>query len=208
MSQKPSFSAIILAAGAGKRLGYPKARLKVHGKWMLPHLLRVFLDGGCHRVYLVLPPEEMAACQSLAKTPGVFLIENSTPELGRTHSILCALPHIPEQDHLLIHPCDIPLLQAHLIRELCTTWGQQPKPSCLLARFQTPGGKGGHPLLVGRQHVEKLRQFAPDQPLRDLLHQAPITEILSIVLRGNPGPFLDVNTPEQLQLLESMLKPS
>ncbi|MHC4824162.1 MAG: nucleotidyltransferase family protein, partial [Planctomycetota bacterium] len=83
-------------------------------------------------------------------------------------------------------------------------WARCSNPQSLLARPVTPGGKGGHPLLLGADHIAKLRTFPADRPLRDLLRDAP-DSILNVLRRGDPGPFLDVDTPEQLELLESLL---
>ena len=104
----------------------------------------------------------------------------------------------------MIHSCDIPLLSADAVQQLCQGWHRCESPHTVLARLTTPGGKGGHPLLLGTDHIGKLRSFGADQPLRQLLRDAP-EAVLNLVRRGDPGPFLDVDTREQLELLESLL---
>jgi CTP:molybdopterin cytidylyltransferase MocA len=57
--------------------------------------------------------------------------------------------------------------------------------------------------LLGPGWRRELQESDPDRPLRDLLRMAP--QALRNVRCDDPGAFLDVDTPEQLQLLEALL---
>ena len=203
----PPCSAVLLAAGLGRRMGQAKALLEVKGQWMLPRLIESLAAGGCVRVHVVIRPEHLSKMQEVVVPKGVHWICNPTPEAGRTGSVLCGLQHLPTDHAVLIHSCDIPLLSADAVRQLLKEWARTPDSARLLARLRTPGGQGGHPLLVGSGLRPELETLAADTPLRELLHRDS-SRLLSVVRRADPGPFLNVNTPEQLALLESLLDSS
>jgi len=198
--------AILLAAGAGRRLGVPKAALELKGRWMLPRIVSALRRGGAQRVVLVLSAPARAAIEGMGPTGADCEILNPDPEAGRTGSILCGLDRIGTGiAGVLLHPCDVPLLTPEAVARLIRAWKALPRPETMLARPVTPGGRGGHPLLVGSERLARLRAFPPDRPLRDLVHEDP-ARLLDLPLHGDPGPFLDVDTPEQRQLIESLLE--
>ncbi len=205
MSSHPPVHAILLAAGSGKRLGMPKAALKVKDRWMLPELVRNLRIGGAARVSLVLSSPALDAIADLGMPEADDEVLNPTPELGRTSSLQAALPLVQEGHALLIHNCDIPLLRAEVVVQIIQQWSRLAEPNSALARPVTSGGRGGHPLLVGGDLVEEARALNPDQPLRDLLHRHR-DSTLDVKIADDPGPFLDVNTAEQLALIESLLR--
>ncbi len=206
MSTHPPVHAILLAAGDGKRLGYPKAALQVGGKWMLPELVRNLRMGGASRVSLVLSSLALDAIADLGLPEADDEVIHAHPELGRTSSLQAALPLVQAGHALLIHNCDIPLLRPEVVHRLIQGWCKMPEADATLARPVTAGGRGGHPLLVGCDLVSEIAELAPDQPLRDLLRRHQ-NSILDIKIADDPGPFLDVDTREQLDLIESLLKP-
>ncbi|MFT7517155.1 MAG: CTP:molybdopterin cytidylyltransferase MocA [Myxococcota bacterium] len=199
----PQLHAIILAAGAGKRLGYPKALLKLHGNLMLPLICESFKAAGCQHLSVVIRPEheDFFLDQGLSARE---LVINPSPDDGRTSSLLCALKRVAPEHNLLIHSCDTPLISSDAIQKLTVQWLATDDPQCVLARLCSTAGKGGHPLLVGSELVEQLRSFKPDQPMHDLLSNNT-KSLLNVACSGDPGPFLGINTPEQLKLVESLL---
>lgn len=206
MSLHAPVHAVLLAAGSGSRLGYPKAALEVSGKWMLPELVRNLRMGGAQRVSLVLSSAALDAIADLGHPDADDEVVNNQPELGRTSSLQAALPLVPTGHALLVHNCDIPLLRAEVVQRLIQAWSRLPQPETAMARPVTAAGRGGHPLLVGSNLVPELAALAPDQPLRDLLNRYR-NSTLDVKIADDPGPFLDVNTAEQLALIESLLKP-
>jgi len=201
----PTCDAVLLAAGAGRRLGTPKAFLELHGRWTLPPLVAALLGGGARRVAVVLPPggRDAVVERGLAETEGLVLVENPAPERGRTGSLHLGLEALAARDAVLVHPADVPLLSARVVARLLGAWAAAPDRDRLVARPVTPTRRGGHPLLVGAARLGEVRALASDAPLRAVLE--PAEQRLDVVLRGEAGPFLDVDTPEQLALLEGLL---
>ena len=198
---------VILAAGAGNRLGYPKAALHLGQRFILPMLVTALRQGGASKVLVVL---STPAEQSISGLPALGCDEvviNPAPESGRTGSVHCALSTIPQDcSGLLIHPCDVPLLSHQVVEELIKAWRNCESPTQTVVRPITPAGNGGHPLLIPCGRFAHLAAMGPDQALRELL--IPRENRLDVTIRGDPGPFLGINTPDQLELLESFISKS
>ncbi|HIA38407.1 MAG TPA: hypothetical protein EYN86_02690 [Planctomycetes bacterium] len=199
----PQLHAIILSAGAGRRLGFPKALLKLHGKLMLPIVCQAFKAAGCQHLSVVIRAEHEDLFLESGLTARELVI-NPSPDDGRTSSLLCALQRVSTEHNLLIHSCDTPLISSDAILQLITQWLTVAAPAQTIARLCSPGGKGGHPLLVGSEQVPQLKKFSADQPLRDLFINNP-EALLNVTRAGDPGPFLGINTVEQLALVENLL---
>lgn len=206
MSSHPPVHAVLLAAGSGTRLGYPKAALQVGGKWMLPDLVRNLRMGGAARVSLVLSSAALDAIADLGHPDADDEIINPHPELGRTSSLQAGLSKVESGHALLIHNCDIPLLRAEVVHKLIHSWSRMASPQSSLVRPVTGGGRGGHPLLIGGRLLPEIAALDANQSLRDLLHRHR-DSTLDVKIADDPGPFLDVNTREQLELIETLLKP-
>lgn len=203
-SAASQLEAVLLAAGAGRRLGQPKALLELRGMWMLPRLVAVLAAAGASRVHVILRQEEEALVRQRGLPEAARFVVNRESELGRGSSVQAGLDQIPADCAALIHPCDVPLLSLNAASRIVATWMQARDRDLLAARPVTPGGRGGHPLLLGSARVAEARRLGPDRSLRELLHADPARR-LDVLLRGDPGPFLDVDTQEQLQLIESLL---
>ncbi len=202
---RPRAVAVVLAAGAGRRFGAPKAALHLKGRWMLPLLIRSLREGGAGEVRLVLSAAAEEAISGLGPDGADRRLRNPRPEAGRTGSLQIALdPALPEPEPLLVHPADIPLLRAEVVRSLLEAWAAAPDPGRALVRPVTPGGRGGHPLVLGPAWLPRVRALGPDESLRTLLAEGR-RHLRSLRVAGDPGPFLDVDTPEQARFLESLL---
>ncbi|KAA3610808.1 MAG: nucleotidyltransferase family protein [Planctomycetota bacterium] len=200
--------AVVLAAGFGRRLGYPKAALRLKDQWILPKLVHALERGGARKVFVVLSPTSEQAIEGFGHPGGQRLL-NPEPESGRTGTLQRALQEIALQppQGLLVHPCDVPLLLPDAVTALLRAWNKQKRPSSFLARPVTAAGRGGHPLLIGADFFPELAGYAPDQSLRDLLHRHR-DKLLDVKYTADPGPFLDVDTEANKQWLESLLDPA
>lgn len=201
---RPALEAVLLAAGAGRRLGVPKALLELHGRWMLPSLVRSLLEGGAASVCVVIREEERQALLARGLDGRARWIVNPAAAQGRATSLQCGLLAVSPEAAVLVHPCDVPLLSPAAVALLVSQWHRHPSRDALAARLVTPGGRGGHPLLLGRERASEARGLGAHSSLRGLLHRDPAAR-LDVALHGDPGPFLDVDTPEQHALLESLI---
>jgi len=181
--------ALILAAGESRRMGCPKALLRVGDRCALDRIRETLRAAGIrsHRIVLADPHEQ--AIRATADLEGAEVVSNPEPARGRTSSIQAGLgAPLPEQA-ILLWPVDQPFVRAETVRTL-------------LGRFQ-PGavsvpeheGRGGHPILIPASRAEEIRALAPDEPLRELVRKVPAQRVPV----ADPFVTLDVNTPEEFE---------
>lgn len=157
---------ILLAAGAGRRMGRPKAL--VVGDDGLPWVVsasRVLAAGGCAEVIVVVGAEARRASQLLADEP-VDVIVADDWDTGMSSSLRAGLGAAVSSsaEAALIHLVDLPDVGSDVIRRLVA----QSAPDAL-ARA-TYGEGPGHPVLLGRSHwATVMAQAAGDQGAKTYL---------------------------------------
>jgi CTP:molybdopterin cytidylyltransferase MocA len=151
---------VLLAAGAGRRAGGPKA-LRVDGdgtSWLL-RSIAVLCDGGCDAVIVVLGCQAARARDLLVKSrvaadPMITVVEAPDWVQGMGSSLrsgLVAARSTPCRA-VLVHLVDLPDVTAEVVGRLIR---QAPPGTASLARV-TYGGRPGHPVLIGRDHLETI----------------------------------------------------
>ena len=151
---------VLLAAGAGRRAGGPKAlRVDADGTSWLLRSIAVLCDGGCDAVIVVLGCQAARARDLLAKSavaadPMITVVEAPDWVQGMGSSLrsgLVAARSAPCRA-VLVHLVDLPDVTAEVVRRLIR---QTPPGTASLARV-TYGGRPGHPVLIGRDHLETI----------------------------------------------------
>lgn len=174
---------LLLAAGAGRRMGTPKALVP---GW-LPSSVAVLSEGGCEAVTVVLGA---AADEARALVPaGVGVVEATDWAEGMGASLragLAALDATPA-DAVLLHLVDLPDVTAEVVRRVLAT---QVGPGALArAAYQ---GVPGHPVLLGRDHWRGVRETAAgDRGARIYLQQREVR----LVECGDLASGRDQDTP-------------
>jgi len=138
---------LLLAAGAGRRFGGPKA-LAGGGLW-LRRAVAVLVDGGCFPVRVVLGARAGDAAR-LLPDPELAVIAADWRQ-GMSASLRAGLLAVgglrPEPDAVLVHLVDLPDVTAEVVARL-VAGAIGPN---VLARA-VYGGRPGHPVLIGRAH--------------------------------------------------------
>lgn len=145
-------SGLVLAAGAGRRMGMPKAlKADPDGTSWLARSVEVLRDGGCASVTVVL-----GACGGRAAdlVPGVPHLLCPDWHDGIGASLAHGLRHLaaqadtdPHSEAVLVHLVDLPDVTAAVPRRLLTK-GVTPA----VLRRAVYAGAPGHPALIGRDH--------------------------------------------------------
>ncbi len=168
---------LLLAAGAGRRMGQPKALVRdADGTSWLCRSTGVLLDGGCQGVAVVLGAEADAAAELLAHAPDIQFVIASRWAEGMGASLSAGLAAIQEAhaSAVLVHLVDLPDVTSEVVRRVI---GEGPGPDSL--RRATYDGRQGHPVLIGRGHWDGVISAATgDQGARVYLsaHQAVAVE--------------------------------
>ena len=151
---------VLLAAGAGRRAGGPKAlRVDADGTSWLLRSIAVLWDGGCDAVIVVLGCQAARARDLLVKSrvaadPMITVVEAPDWVQGMGSSLrsgLVAARSAPCRA-VLVHLVDLPDVTAEVVRRVIR---QTPPGTASLARV-TYGGRPGHPVLIGRDHLETI----------------------------------------------------
>src|SRR5690606_31404571 len=185
-------SAVILAAGAGTRLGGVAKALLVgsDGRTFLARILETAREVGLDGAVVVVGPPFAAAVGSEAERLGAAVIVNPAPERGMASSVACGFGALVESDAAWLWPVDHPDVQAATLRALLAARGSHD------AARPVYRGRGGHPPLVGRSLFARLATCA-DAPggARSVLASADIIDVAV----DDPGCVRDVDTPRDLE---------
>jgi CTP:molybdopterin cytidylyltransferase MocA len=184
-----SVTGILLAAGAGSRMGTPKALLSSNGVAWLASASALLRSGGCRPVLVVLGAEaERARAQLPPTDPARVVIADRWAE-GLSHSLRAGLAEATGTAALVtvVDSPDLPLavLQRILATPVC--------PDTL--RQAVYNGAPGHPVLIGRAHWASLAaELAGDAGARRYLMAHGVEEVEC----GDLFDGRDIDTPEQL----------
>jgi len=178
-------TAIILAAGASRRMGSPKALLPWAEGTFVQHLCSV-LDGLNFRHRAVITRSELAS--RLGVDWPLWI--NSDPERGMLSSLQTAISRL-ESDcpWLLVALVDQPAIHPHTFQVMA----QQAQSSGWSSPIHQ--GRSGHPVVIGRECFAQLAAAAPGQSPRQVLSAFP----RRLVEVDDPCVALDFDTPEEWQ---------
>ncbi|MEO7289414.1 MAG: nucleotidyltransferase family protein [Jatrophihabitantaceae bacterium] len=130
---------LVLAAGAGRRLGRPKAELLLGGRRLLDRAIDTLRAGGCDEVVAVL---------RAGQQPGsARLVINPDPDEGMGGSLRCGLAALTaESQACVLLLVDLPAVRAGEVAELIQVYRQGA--SLVAARR---AGQRSHPVLIDRR---------------------------------------------------------
>lgn len=159
---------VLLAAGAGRRMGGPKAlRTDLDGTSWLVRSVRTLIDGGCAGVTVVLGASADEAAPLLSDLDVRIVVADDWDE-GMGASLrtgLGALDAAPA-GLAVVSLVDLPDVGPSVVRRLLA---EAPGSSGVLARAAY-GGVPGHPVLLGRDHwAAVIEQASGDSGARDYL---------------------------------------
>lgn len=147
-----SVAGLVLAAGAGRRSGGPKAlRLRDDGTSWVAHACTVLTGAGCAPVVAVLGASA-GEVRPLVPPDVVSVVAESWDE-GMGASLRTGLGALADTgaDTCLVHLVDLPDVDVRVVTRVLATLGGHPDATHHLARAAY-GGVPGHPVLLGRAH--------------------------------------------------------
>lgn len=189
-------AAIILAAGASERMGYPKALLPYRGRSFLEGILEACYAAGVEQRVVVLGHFADKILESIDLS-GVTVTRSGDLEAGPIGSVwagLSALASLP-LDAVLVWPVDRPHIAVATVTALVDAFraGHQPivVPIC--------GGQRGHPVLFGRRVFAELLGAPRVEGARAVVHKDP-ARVIEVPV-DDPAVLEDFNTPEDYKRL-------
>ena len=170
-----SVHGLLLAAGAGSRMGMPKALVRGDdGEPWLVRGVRALTDGGCERVSVVLGASAEQALPLLADTGATAVIAADWAE-GMSASLRAGLTAAGGgvADAVVVTLVDLPDVGADVVRRLVVD------VDASTLRRAAYDGQPGHPVVVGRDHWRSIASdVAGDHGARSYLgsHDTDLVE--------------------------------
>lgn len=192
-------AAIVLAAGASRRLGRPKQLVEHGGCSLLGRAIGAALEAGAAPVVVVLGASADAIKGALPKFAGrLHFVHNPRWEDGMGTSIACGVNTLtgiePTIQAALVLACDQPALDSEILKRFVTIAARHPG-KILLADYGT--GRGP-PALFPRTFFDELAALRGDSGARDVHRRHPdLVQTLPF-----PGGGLDIDTPEDLNRVD------
>jgi CTP:molybdopterin cytidylyltransferase MocA len=186
---------LLLAAGAGRRFGGPKALAAFRGRLLVEHALGVLTAGGCAPRYVVLGA---AAGQVLAAADlgGAAVVRNEAWESGMGSSLRAGLAALPAGvGAVVVCLVDQPNVGPEAVRRLAAAYAGGAR-----AAVATYGGAPRNPVLLARDVWSAAAADAVgDRGARAFLRAHP--ELVSLVPCDGTGTPDDADTVADLARL-------
>lgn len=195
--------AIILAAGASKRLGQPKQLVELDGETLLNRAIRVARNGGAEPVLVVLGAQFERICVSILASKPV-LVHNDQWQSGMASSIVTGLKALSvcarDAKGVLLMSCDQPRLTAAHIAALVASFEAQKQDAIVASVYAE---KRGVPAIFPSRCFPRLRTLSGDKGARALLVDPPCP-LVEIAFEGGE---IDIDSPQDLLQFESSPEP-
>ncbi|MDG4781728.1 nucleotidyltransferase family protein [Micromonospora sp. WMMD961] len=181
---------LLLAAGAGRRYGRPKALVELDGEPLVRRGVRLLGDGGCAPVHVVLG----AGADQVPELPGAVPVRHDRWSDGLGSSLRLGLASLPaDVSAAVVVLVDQPLLSPVAVRRVREAYAGEA-----FVVVATYGGRPGHPILLARQTWPLLDRYAVgDSGARDLLRERP--DLVVEVPCDDVGTPADVDIPADLR---------
>ena len=190
-----SVAAVVLAAGASRRLGQPKQLLILDGETLLARSVRLAFEAGAAQVLVVVGAQaELIGADVPAGIAAVVM--NDEWEQGIASSIHAGVKAIDGVARgVLILACDQPRLSAEHLRGLIETFAAQGEASIVASTY---AGVLGIPAVFPRETFADLLALSGDKGARALLMQPPCP----LIVLAFDGGEVDIDEPDDLAQLQ------
>ena len=185
----------LLAAGAGSRLGQPKALVEFGGRTLAERGFATLTAGGADPVLIVTGAVEVTV-------PGALVVANPDWRTGMGSSVRAALAELAGLDAVgavVIALADQPLVGAESVGRLIAAFADGA--SVAVATYD---GQPRNPVLIAREHWQAVAESATgDSGARTFLRARP--DLVTRVECGDTGRPDDIDTPADLARIASSL---
>lgn len=184
-------AALILAAGAGKRIGRAKALLPLGDSTFLESIISNLRIAGIDRIIAVVSPEILPQIESHHVTGEIAV--NSEPQADMWSSLLVGIKKIETVSGCLIIPVDHPFVKAETYRLLLEIFAKQPEHIVV----PTHHGQSGHPVVLPFVWAKTLPAMNNEGGLRSAIKQSGLNVFR--IETNDAGVLRNINKPSDLE---------
>ncbi|MCG3756783.1 NTP transferase domain-containing protein [Amycolatopsis sp. Poz14] len=181
---------LLLAAGAGRRFGGPKALVEYDGEPLVQRAVRNLAEAGCASVRVVVGASAEQVRELLP--PEVTAVSAARWQDGMGESLKAGLESLAGEPSaaVLVHLVDLPWVPAAALARIV---GEASEDAVVRAAYQ---GVPGHPVLFGRRWWGEIAESAHgDHGARDWLRGRGDVRLVEC---GDLGSGSDVDRPGDL----------
>jgi len=187
-------NAVVLAAGASKRMGKPKPLLRFKDGTFLGQIISVLKLSDADRITVVLGAENQIIRKSVDLS-GTDVVINEDFQRGQLSSLLAAIETTPPQTQaIIVCLADMPFISVEVVNQIIAKFRETS------AAIVVPvlNGKRGHPTLFARPLFDELLSAPQEQGARFVLYsnEQRIVELQT----SDSGILIRIDTPDDYRL--------
>ena len=188
-AEPATHAVVVLAAGASRRLGQPKAQLRRDGETLLARSLRLAAATRPKRIRLLFA-RQLEPCIPSSHGDRVELIPLAAGG-ALSDTLRRGLQDLEGVDRALLLPCDLPRLEAPLLERLLAL-ADSSRSGVAVSDHR---GRPGIPAVIPAPFSPWIAALQGDRGLQQALMQRPAASLGWLL---DPALSADVDTPEQL----------
>lgn len=186
---------LILAAGASRRMGSPKALLEVEGRTFLDRLIAL-LAAHCEPVIVVLGHDAGRIRRGSKLIAQARVVVNPEPDRGQLSSLQCGLREASGCGAVMYTPVDLPLVRPSTVAALIAAAGDWTVHRIVAPEYR---GCHGHPVCISRELIPEFLALPEDSTARDVIHRW--RHLTVYVPVDDAGVTRDIDDPDAYQRL-------
>lgn len=180
---------LILAGGESKRIGSPKALLKINSETFVERIANILHGSGIHQIIVVAGAHYEEIQKHLKDIKIVF---NPQYTFGQFSSLQAGLRHITvKAESVIVWPVDLPLVRIDTITALIQSAQKNP---ITVPVFH---GKKGHPVIYSAETIKKILSMEPIHTGKDLFEY--FKDRITLIAVEDPAVLIDIDTPEDYE---------
>lgn len=196
----PKVSAVVLAAGASRRMGCCKQQLPVKNLTMIEHVVNNVLESSFDDIVIVLGFMANELMKVITSRKAKVVI-NQKYRLGLSSSLKAGLDAVSARSNAIIFiHADMPLVEPYVFDSLIKEY----RKTHALITIPTYKGRRGNPVLFDMSLADEIRRVTGDVGARIVVKRH--SEDVHEVEVGSLGVLFDVDTKKQFRIFTKLLE--